>query len=156
MHCGGTATFTKGLAAPPAAAATTPTAAAAAAAAGCRLLPSSQPADEETSALSLQLLDLLAPDLADTQVTRVMDGERLCHLVVVLSKLRPKPSRDLVDPLIRELLRYKGNKVPRNTPGEGETGRKQGGVARSGVWSAFVVPCLVIDTPRYELWLRMY
>lgn len=89
-------------------------------AAPSRLLPQQRPADEQTSDLALQLLDLMAPDLADQRVTRVMDGSRLSQLIVVLSRLNPAPPKNLLDPLIRELLRNRGNKLPQHTPGMGE------------------------------------
>jgi hypothetical protein len=49
---------------------------------------------------------------AAAQVLYVMDGDRLSQLLVALSWLDPQPSLQLVDPLVRELMRNKGNKLP--------------------------------------------
>ncbi|KAF8058347.1 hypothetical protein HT031_005665 [Scenedesmus sp. PABB004] len=61
---------------------------------------------------ALGLLCLVGPELRDARVLRALNPERLAELLVVLSALRPAPGPELVDPLMRELLREGGKKLP--------------------------------------------
>uniref|UniRef100_A0A383VSK9 Uncharacterized protein n=1 Tax=Tetradesmus obliquus TaxID=3088 RepID=A0A383VSK9_TETOB len=81
-----------------------------------RLLLPPHRASEQTSAAAHQLLQLLTPDLTDPAVCRVLDSARLAQLLVVLSALNPQPGPEVLDPLVRELMRDGGKKLPASKP----------------------------------------
>ncbi|WIA21397.1 hypothetical protein OEZ85_000613 [Tetradesmus obliquus] len=81
-----------------------------------RLVPPSHRASDQTSAAAHQLLQLLTPDLKDPAVCRVLDSARLAQLLVVLSALNPQPGPEVLDPLVRELMRDGGKKLPAGKP----------------------------------------
>ena len=104
----------------------------------CRVI-SAEPQDPESPIPQelCSLLDLLTPELTRPSVLRALESKKLSQLLVIIAHLHPQPEAYLIDPLVLELLRGGGKKLPVQLPdllSELARGLAMLGWRERGVW----------------------